>query len=155
MKKRIIAVVAVIAALALTSGCAAYFGNEAQYDRGNWYFFANSREVARIKSDKLAFDKLNAEPAKTNTVNGVRQGYEGIVANLSSYGRYNFKITGPETKSFLLGPGERAKDYLIPGNYLCIVYQGSYQVGSWPFRVGPQQSTFMNEKYHWYVYVDR
>ncbi|MDO8592850.1 MAG: hypothetical protein Q7R92_03745 [bacterium] len=155
MKSRTFAVLLVLASVTLFTGCAAYFGNEAQYNKGDWYLFADSREVAHIKKDKLAFNKLEAEPVKTNTVNGVSQGYEGLVANLSNNNRYNFKLFGPETKSYLLGPGERATDYLIPGKYVCIVYQGSYQVGSWSFQVGPQQSIFMNEKHHWYIYTDR
>ena len=149
MKMRILAV------LVLLSGCAAHYGNEAQYDKGDWHLLASSHEVARIKADKLAFEKLKAAPAQTEVKNNVQQGYEGLVANLSSYNRYNFKLIGPETKSYLLGPGERAKDYLIPGKYICIVYQGGDRVGSWAFSVGSQQSTFMNEKHHWYVYTER
>jgi len=150
--KRIIVFAAIVFWL---TGCGAYYGNEAQYDKGDWYLLASSREVARIKSEKLAFEKLKAAPTQTEMKNGVPQGYKGLVANLSSYNRYNFKVTGPETKSYLLGPGERAADYLEPGNYVCIVFQGNYRVGSWAFKVGPQLSTFMNEKYHWYVYTER
>ncbi|MEI6597288.1 MAG: hypothetical protein WCL13_03750 [bacterium] len=152
MNMKIFAVALVIFWL---TGCAAFYGSEKQYTEGDWYGITGSHEVAKIKTDKLAFAKLETTPVKTEVKNGVIQGYEGLVANLSSYNRYNFKITGPETKSFLLSPGERAKDYLIPGNYLCTFHQGGNQVGSWSFKVGPQQSTFMNEKYHWYVYTDR
>ena len=156
-RKTLLVVVAgaMLAFVMLLTGCAAFYGNEKQYAEGDWYGITGSREVARIKVDKLAFDKLKATPVKTEIKDGVPQGYEGLVANLSNYNRYNFKIIGPETKSFLLGPGERAKDYLISGDYTCIFYQGSQQVGLWSFKVGPQQSTFMNEKYHWYVYTDR
>jgi hypothetical protein len=154
MKRKILAVAVLLIMFCLT-GCAAFYGNEKQYTEGDWYGITGSREVARIKSDKLAFDKLKVAPVKTEVKDGATQGYEGLVANLSSYNRYNFKITGPETKSFMLGPGERAKDYLVPGDYLCIFYQGSAIVGHWAFKVSSQQSTFMNEQYHWYVYTDR
>ena len=150
---KIFMVLAVLAFLA--TGCGPFFRNQAQYDNGVWWGVARQGEVARMKQDRMAFAKLQAAPAQTQTINGIQQGYEGLVANLSSYSRYNFKITGPETKSFMLGPGERARDYLIPGGYICTVFQGSSRVGSWSFRVGPQQSTFMNERYHWYVYTDR
>lgn len=154
MKTKIFVVMAAVI-IFLASGCGAFYGNEKQYDDGNWYLLASSAEVARIKEDKLALEKLKATPAQTKIKDGVPQGYEGLVANLSSYARYNFKIIGPETKSYLLGPGERAGDYLIRGNYICIVYKGSYRVGFWRFKVGPQLNVFMNEKYHWYVYADR
>lgn len=153
MKTRIFATAVMVASL--LTGCGAFYGNEKQYDEGDWYLLAPSEEVARIKEDKLALEKLKTAPAQTKIQNGVPQGYEGLVANLSSYARYNFKIIGPETKSYLLGPGERAGDYLIPGEYICIVYQGSYRMGFWRFKVGPQLNVFMNEKYHWYVYTDR
>jgi len=153
MKTKIL-VTLLLMGLFFVNGCAIY-KNEAQYDKGEWYGLIGSEAVAHIKSDKLAFTKLNAAPVQTKIKNDVQQGYEGLVANLSSYNRYNFKLFGPETKSYLLGPGERVTDYLVPGKYTCVVFQGSYQVGSWSFNVGPQQSTFMNEKHHWYVYADR
>lgn len=154
MKTRVLAVAALT--LVLLSGCIGpYFRDQGEYDNGVWYGVADSHEVARMKSDRLAFEKLKAAPVQTEVKDGASQGYEGLVANLSGYNRYNFILTGPETKSYLLGPGERAIDHLIPGNYTAIVYQGSYRVGSWTFKVGVQQSTFMNEKYHWYVYAER
>jgi len=155
MKMRILAVSTMMIVLVLLLGCAAHYGNEAQYEKGDWYLLASSREVARIKADKLAFEKLKAAPVQTEVKDSVIQGYKGLIANLSSNNRYNFTLTGPETKSYLLGPGERANDYLVPGNYTCVVSQGNYKIGSWLFIVGPQQSTFMNEKHHWYVYADR
>lgn len=155
MKKSILVVI-MLAVMLAGSGCGPYFKSQAQYDdKGDWYLLASSREVARIKADRLAFEKLKTAPAQTEVKDGAVQGFKGLVANLSSYNRYNFTLTGPETKSYLLGPGERANDYLIPGTYVCIITQGNYRVGSWAFSVGSQQSVFMNEKYHWYVYTDR
>lgn len=46
----------------LVCGCAAFYGNEAQYKDGDWYLFTGSQEVARIRQDKLAIDKLNSRP---------------------------------------------------------------------------------------------
>lgn len=152
MKTKIFIVVSLIF---LFIGCAAHYGNEAQYDRGDWYLLASAGEVVRIKGDKLAFNKLKNAPAQTESKKNVPQGYKGLIANLSGHNRYNFKFTGPETKSFLLGPGEQVIDYLVPGKYFCEVYHGGSKIGSWSFKVGVQQSTFLNEKYHWYVYADR
>lgn len=154
MKIKKFAIIVVLTLSFFTGGCA-YYGNEAQHNKGDWYGITGSREVARIKSDKLAFKKLEATPVKTSVKDGAQQGYEGLIANLSNYNRYNFTLMGPENKSYLLGPGERAIDYLVPGNYVCIVYQGSSVIGSWAFRVSAQQSIFMNEKHHWYVYTER
>ena len=47
-----------LAILLLSSGCGAFYGNEKQYEKGNWYLLAGSSEVARIKQDKLAMEKL-------------------------------------------------------------------------------------------------
>lgn len=155
MKTRVF-VVAALALVLLSTGCIGpYFRDQGEYDNGVWYGVADSREVARMKADKLAFEKLRAAPVQTEVKDDAPQGYKGLIANLSGYSRYNFTLVGPETKSFLLGPGERAIDYLVPGDYICIVYQGSYKVGVWRFKVGQQQSVFMNEKYHWYVYAER
>lgn len=156
MREKLFAVLAAVLIISFAlSGCGAFYGSQAQYDAGDWYMLANSREAAKIKSDQLAFKKLAAAPTKVGIKDGVPQGYEGLVANLSSYNRYNFKLTGPETKSYMLGPGERARDHLIPGKYFCQVFQGGTRVGSSAFSVGPQKSLFMNETYHWYVYADR
>lgn len=142
-----------LAAMVLLSGCAAYFGNEAQYEKGDWYLFAGADETARIKQDKLAFEKLKSQPTDTAVVNGVAQGYKGIVANLGRE-RYDFRVNGPENKNYLLGPGERVVDYLLPGKYEVKTYYGGNQVGGGTFHVGPQTQTFMNEKYHWFVYAE-
>ena len=155
MKTKIFATTVVLVLVFLIGGCGPYFKNQAQYDKGEWVGLANRNEVTKIKQNRLAFKKLEAAPVQTEVKDGVTQGYKGLIVNLSSNNRYNFTLTGPETKSYLLGPGERANDYLIPGNYTCVVSQGNYKIGSWLFIVGPQQSTFMNEKYHWYVYADR
>lgn len=153
MKARIFVVLVTMLVANMLSGCAAYFGNEAQYEKGDWYLFAGSDETARIKQDKLAFEKLKNQPVQAAVVNGVVQGYKGIVANLGRE-RYSFRIKGPENKDYLLGPGERVVDYLIPGKYTCETYYGGNQVGGGTFHVSPQTQTFMNEKFHWFVYAE-
>jgi hypothetical protein len=133
------------------------YGSEAQYNdqKNDWYGIAGSQEVARIKQDKLAFKKLQNQPIQALSVNGVTEGYKGLVANLSENRRYNFVINGPEDIRLYLGPGERKELYLIPGEYVCAVYRGGSITGKpWHFKVGTQQHVFMNEKYHWYVLTE-
>ena len=133
-------------------GCSAMYGNEKQYGEGTWHFWANSREVARIKQDKLAFEKINSLPPQTETINGVFQGYKGIVANFSRHNTYNFHLSGPERKSFLVAPGQEVKDYLIPGNYSATIYLNGRIVGQpQAFQVSPRQHYFKGDWCHWYV----
>lgn len=140
----------------LLGGCTgAYFGKAEQHKKGDWYFLANSKETARIRQDQLALEKLKSQPVMTRREGGVVEGYKGMIANMSSYNRYNFKIIGPETKSIVLGPGERYEDCLIPGEYIAIVYQGGRKVGEHEFTVSSQINTFLNEKVHWFVYAER
>ena len=171
-----------ILTLFFISGCALY-GNEKQYAKGDWYFFAGSEEAARIQQDKLALEKLEAQPVQTAQITKtegkkyinvellskkstpaepgqdkkrtVSAGYKGLVVNLSKYNIYNFIISGPERKGYLLGPNETASDYLIPGTYSCAFYQAGRQIGeSWIFHVTAQQHNFKGQMYHWYVYME-
>ncbi|MFH1254990.1 MAG: hypothetical protein V1667_00755 [bacterium] len=151
MKK---AIFTILALALLASGCAS-FGNEAQYDKeGDWWGAASPETVAQIQRDKLALKKLAAEPVQGNAV----QGYEGVVANFSNRLR-NFYISGPESKSFLLGnranANWRENTLLLPGVYSYTVMDGSVVVGTGMFRVGPQRSTFLGEKFHWFVYTNK
>ena len=70
MRKEIILVI--LGIMVLVSGCAARYGNEKQYTKGDWYFFAGSSEVARIQQNKLALEqnklaleKLEVQPVQT------------------------------------------------------------------------------------------
>lgn len=156
MKRIFFLFLAVMIVASLTGCVGAYYGSQAQYEGkdNDWYFLADSREVARIKQDKLAFDKLASQPVQAATISGVPQGFLGVVVNFSRYERYNFELRGPEKKNYLLGPGERAVDYLLPGRYRCATYKGGSKTGETVFDVGPQTQVFMNEKYHWYVYAE-
>lgn len=149
-KKSTIAFIALLTTF-LLSGCGAYYGSEKQHTKGDWYGLAGSGEVAQIKSDRLALAKLEAAPVQILVTNGVIQGYRGIVANLSSYCRCNFTISGPETKSYFLGPGERYVDYLVPGTYTCALTVGGSRVGQKTFHVKGQLLIFLNEQCHWYA----
>ncbi|MDP3043661.1 MAG: hypothetical protein Q8N21_04650 [bacterium] len=155
MKTKIFAGIAVVAVMLLgLAGCALY-GNEAQYAQGDWYFIAGSEEVTRIQQDKLAFKKLESQPAQVAFKEGVPQGYSGLVINLSKYTRYNFIISGPERKGYLLGPNESVDDNLIPGTYACAVYRAGRQIGQpWVFHVTAQKHIFMGKEYHWYIYME-
>ena len=157
-----------------TASCGALIRNEAQYDNGDWDWWATSPEVARIKQDKLALRKLEALPVQTASVgennniihqsqhaaivktnSAVTKGYKGILFNFNKYNQYNFKITGPEIKSYLIGKNESVTDFLIPGTYACTVYKASRQQGEpWIFHVNAQQHYFRGEEYHWYVYME-
>ena len=145
--KRIIVVMLLGVAILSLSGCATMFGNEKQYDRGDWYLFAGSYEVARIKQDKLALKKLESQQAVAT-----EQGYRGKVANLDS-SPINIIISGPEKKSYLLAGNQSLYDYLIPGDYIARRYRNGHEDGKpWPFYVGTQKHSFMGEEMHWYVY---
>ncbi len=152
MKK---AIFTILALSLLASGCAS-FGNEAQYDeKGDWWGAASPETVARIQRDKLALKKLAAEPVQGDAV----QGYQGVVANFSNHLR-NFYISGPESKSFLLGSRANTTNWrenalLLPGVYSYTVMDGSVVVGTGMFQVGPQRSRFIGEKVHWFVYTNK
>lgn len=149
----------------LVIGCGAHFGNEAQYDKGDWYLFAGSQEVAQIQRLKtrqqvnaLAIKKLEAQPVITESINGVFQGYGGFVHNLSRM-IVNIIITsrtgGLEIKSYFLSPGGQPKEkyqYLLPDDYHADFYIGGRKVGEWDFTVNSiAQYEYFGEKVHWYL----
>lgn len=133
-------------------GCALY-GDKVQYDKGDWYWVTGSQEVTRIEQDKLALKKLEAQPVQTATINGVKQGYKGLVSNLYSR-RVNIHINGPEEKRYLLAAEQSEEDYLLPGTYIATAYRGGGLVGTWKFDVGVKQVSYMGQKVHWYLYYD-
>jgi len=152
----------------ITSGCALY-GNERQYEQGDWYWVATSEEVARIKQDKLALEKVTAIPAQTAQISsgklipsnqsGVQKapaGFRGKVVNLDKYDKIYFEIKGPEVKGYLLGPGQSVIDYLIPGKYKARISTTSrYKYTTLgTFNVNSRTHNFMGEEMHWYVYYE-
>lgn len=150
-------------------GCA-YFGNEKQYEQGDWYGLATPDEVAKIKQNKLALEKMQAIPAQTAYIeNGILvpisqsgskgkktpAGFKGKVCNLSSYNRVHIVIKGPEVKGFYLGPGQNITEYLIPGVYTATPYVGSRRIYEpRTFHVNSRTHNFMGEELHWYVYYE-
>lgn len=115
MRNTACAVVVIILIVGFT-GCAAQFGNERQYEDGDWYFFANSSEVAKIEQDKMALEKLEkSTPIIGEGQNG--KGYRVYLANFSSFKRYTFRLDGPEKVNHMLSPEEVLEIYLIPGDY--------------------------------------
>jgi hypothetical protein len=152
MKKLSLALLAVVVVAVFLSGCALY-GDKAQYDRGDWYFVTGSQEVAKIEQDKLALAKLEAQPVQTAIIDGVKQGYKGLVSNLYTR-RVNIHIDGPEEKRYLLAAGQSEEDYLLPGKYIATAYRGNGLVGTWKFEVDVKQVSYMGRKVHWYLYYD-
>ena len=156
--------VMVLVALVFVSGCALY-GNEAQYEKGDWHGVTGSQEVAKIQRDKhalvkkkvvdqMALDKLMSQPVDAKIVNGAVQGYKGVIQNLSRE-RVNVIIEGPETQSFFLRPGEKVDAFLLPGSYYATTYLGNRLADKgWSFPVGVQKYTYQGKQVHWYVYYD-
>ncbi|MEA3398207.1 MAG: hypothetical protein U9R06_00485 [Patescibacteria group bacterium] len=173
--KKILKVIRIGMALAILSfslqGCFSHalYGSEEQYESGDHYWLAGAREMARTKQDKLALEKLEALPAHTAVIdlsgelteekNGtifghktVPAGYKGIIFNKSRYRAYNFVVSGPETTSWYLEPGDTKEAYLLPGTYLYKRYYGS-QMQDKPliFNVSAQTHQFGSQKVHWYI----
>ncbi len=148
-------------------GCAGpRFKSEAQYDKGEWKGDAYLNEVAEIKRDKaqLAFDKevgamaiskLKEQPIETKIINGVNQGYKGVVHNDSNYETVQIVIKhkkGYEVKSYVLSPGDWKENYLLPGTYkVFYIINGKLdRVGE--ITSGPRMFEYFGKDYHWYAY---
>ncbi|MFH0956076.1 MAG: hypothetical protein V1801_02605 [Candidatus Falkowbacteria bacterium] len=152
MKAKIFNVGAVLVLVLSFTGCAAYYGNQAQYDDGNdWYLLASSREVARIKADKLAFEKLAQSESSDATAK--KTGFAGTAFNRSAYRYANIIVTGPERKGFYLKPQEKISYKFIPGTYVATLYDdyGNIRDKPWIFHVGLQTHYFMGEEVYWYL----
>lgn len=153
MKK--VFLIAVLVMVMGLAGCTPFHGSYSNYKEGKWWLWADNKDAQQWESQQLAYEKLKGQPIQTATVNGVPQGYKGVVVNLNNYNRYNFQCKGPETKSYYLGPGQREVDYLLPGIYSCEVFIGGDRVGGTTFSVGPQTKKFLGEEYHWYVFAEK
>jgi len=146
--KYIYVVITLSLVLFLTS--CAFFGNEEQFDKGEWHFVAGSREVARIKQDKLALKKLEQTPALIGSEENL--GYLGYVKNYTNE-IVDIKVSGPETKSWHFSNTGEVSDHLIPGRYHCtITYKGKI-VSESNFNVSSQLKEFDYKKCHWYAYA--
>lgn len=151
MKTRIFAAVAAVV-VSLATGCGAFYGNEKQYDEGDWYLLASSAEVARIKEDKLALAKLEAQNFLVSK-EAATKGLKVIVANMDHYRSINTKLFGPESgHSYLLAPNGWEEIYLITGTYMAVSYYGSEVVGVWKFKVGPPIKKYLGKEVYGYTY---
>jgi hypothetical protein len=143
-------VVTTLSLILFLSGCA-FFGNEEQYDKGEWHFLTGSNEVARIKQDKLGIKKLEQTPAFLGPEQNI--GYLGYVKNYTNE-IVDIKVSGPETKSWHFSNAGEVPDYLIPGEYHCSITCRGKVVNSSTFHVGPQLKDFDYRKCHWYAYAN-
>lgn len=148
------------------AGCA-FYGNETQYEKGDWYGVTDSAEIANIKKDKmnqemkkLALEKLKNQSADVKTENSAIQGFKGVLKNASSYETINIKIganaDAPEHKNYLLTPGQMIYDYLLPGDYIICVMPNysSYEIKRCDrVSVNARKHFFgeTGENIHWYV----
>ena len=151
MKIKIFAVVTLALAF-LVSSCGAFYGNEKQYDKGEWYLLASSAEVARIKRDKLALAKLEAESSLVSQ-EAATKGLKVIIANMDPYRPINTKLFGPEMgHSYVIPPNGWEEVYLIPGIYTAISYDGGRIVGYWRFEVGPPIKKYLGKEVYGYTF---
>ena len=139
--------------LVLLTGCVGpYYGKQGQYDRGNWYFLANNREVHQRELQQLAFQKLKDQPVRVGvSTNGVLQGFYGVIDN-PYYRTLEFKYWGPEHGSETLAPGQRVYKFLLPGKYTGRIYDGGRLVGWAEFASEVQEKGYLGEKVHWKFY---
>jgi hypothetical protein len=116
------------------------------------FFLSTLSACATYQAEReLALRKLALQPITADPV----RGYRGIIVNLSKERHYNFIISGPEQRGFLLAPGESKEEDLIPGTYSCAVFvDGQEQKGRpWIFHVTSQTHYFMGRYLHWYVFM--
>ncbi len=131
------------------SGCGAVFGNSTQYEEEDWYWWATSNQVASMKQDKLALEKMRAQLEDGNISS---MGFKGVAKN---YYRKVVTISltrGGENKSYTLAPDEKVVDYLIGGDYYVemrhkgkVFYEGMLTV--------PKIHKFQGETYAWLTYA--
>lgn len=156
-------IVATIILVALFfSGCA-FYGNQSQYEKGDWYLFTSSSEVAKMErnkqalrqkkaTDQLAIEKLKAQPIDVQRApDGTPLGYKGIVANVSRKKINTIIYGGPEEKAFFLYPGQEQEAALLPGNYTACSYIGGENKGCSSFIVSSQINYFNGRVVHWYT----
>lgn len=156
MKTKMFILTAIAGLLMLTGCVGPYYRSQAQYDRGKWLGLASNQSVAQknrqqiaLERDKLALDKLQSQPVQTSAVNGVPQGYLGVIANMSTYRRLLFEYSGPEDGAEYLGPGQQMEKYLLPGTYHGVIRYGGQIVGSVTFKSEPVEKGFLGKKVHW------
>lgn len=154
-----IGVLFIIGWVLLSLGGCALYQSEAQYDRGIFFSLADHNQVARIKQDKLALEKLKAKPVNggegVDAVIGEETGFEGIMINQSPYYHRDFRFYGPETRGFFLEPNEKRTERFLPGKYICKVYENGYLLGVHQFTINGETHVVAGKSYHWFVYASK
>jgi hypothetical protein len=119
-----------------------------QYESGDWYGLAGSREAAQIRSDQLAHEKQKAQGAGGDAI----QGFPGIVMNTRDY-FLNFLIRGPENRGYLLKSKQTVTDNLVVGTYTAEIQdmEGRRIGEAKIFHVNSQKHFVFGEKYNWYM----
>lgn len=159
--------------VAMTTGCDILMGpqryrSQKQYDDGKWRGVADNRQVNQRSLDRLAIEKLRAQPVTVGllTPTGVvttvispvpgktvALGYMGIIQNFSTSQRYRIEVDGPQRKIFNIGPGARVVEYLLPGTYLVTSRNSSGYSLMRPYLlyVGPEEEDHYGQKCHWSI----
>lgn len=150
--------VLVLILTALIGGCGASYGSIEQYKTGDWYGLAGPGTAAKTVQDKRVDAKLDATPAligyrlnKDNQL--VPIGYLGYVANFDRV-KNLITIKGPETREYLLLPGQEVVDYLIPGEYTKTIKEKGKLPLVIEFEVTDEIRYFGNRPCHWFAYAD-
>ncbi len=106
-----------------------------------------------VKRGQMADDKLRDYVAKTVT----EKGYPGVIKNFNQYDGYMFQIipvTGGETVSAHLKPGEECRTELIAGRYIGLIFYGGREVGRTVFDV-PNRTFFEGQWTDWCFFQKR
>lgn len=144
----------IVVLVILLSGCGAVYTSESQYEDGNFSWMTGSKEVARIKQDKMAMEKLKESDVMAKKENGVIQGYKVILANLSHRKEYTFRVDGPEKRAFMLTAGEQIEVYLIPGEYRVSIVRNGKESESRRMRVDAEKKRFGGTWCHGFAYKE-
>ena len=127
--------------------------------------YITAQRVQRIESTEakyaeLDFRRLQSQPVMADSA----KGYEGRLFNLSRWENVQFqiyrldkygKITSTRPISSIVAPGQQITKYLLPGEYLCIVYVRGRKEGENILRVSSELTDVFGEQMHWYAVWDR
>ncbi len=117
-------------------------------------------ESTEAKYTELNFKRLENQPVMADSV----KGYEGKLLNLSRWENVQFqvyrldrtgKVTSTRPISSIVAPGQQITKYLLPGEYLCIVYVRGRKEGESILRVSSELTDVFGEQMHWYAVWDR
>jgi len=117
-------------------------------------------ESTEAKYAELDFKRLQNQAAMADSL----KGYEGKIFNLSRWENIQVqvyrlnqagRITSERPISSYIAPGQQLKKYLLPGEYLCIVYVRGQKEAESLLRVTSQLTDVFGEPMHWYAVWDR